>query len=93
MQPVTNTWKYLWASGNALLEVKAVIGGTDRSAEVCTAPVINRATMQNGLSVGNVVSATCTLTLRTNAAIARSAAVEVEMRLTDSTTTSEWRPT
>lgn len=92
MQPVTNTWKYLWASGNALLEVKAVIGGTDRSAEVCTAPVINRATTQNGLSVGNVVSATCMLMLRTSASIARSAAVEVEMRLTDGTTTSEWRP-
>ena len=92
MQPVTNTWKYLWASGNALLEVKAMIGGTDRSAEVCAAPVINRATTQNGLSVGNVVSATCMLTLRTSASIARSAAVEVEMRLTDGTTTSEWRP-
>ena len=92
MQPVTNTWKYLWASGNALLEVKAVIDGTDRSAEVCTAPVINRATTQNGLSVGNVVSATCMLMLRTSASIARSAAVEVEMRLTDGSTTSEWRP-
>ena len=80
-------------SGNTvILETRVTIGGTDRSVEVCTAPVINRATMQNGLSVGNVVSATCMLTLRTSASIARSAAVEVEMRLTDGSTTSEWRP-
>ena len=80
-------------SGNTvILETRVTIGGTDRSAEVCTAPVINRATTQNGLSVGNVVSATCMLMLRTSASIARSAAVEVEMRLTDGTTTSEWRP-
>lgn len=92
MQTTSATWKTLWASGSALLEVKAVIGGTDRSAEICAAPVIRRATMQNGLSVGNVVSATCTLTLRTTAAIARSASAALSMRLTDGTTASEWLP-
>ena len=92
MQTTSNTWKALWASGDALLEVRAVIGGTDRSAELCAAPVINRATMQNGLSVGNVVSATCALALRTTAAIARSAPVALSMRLTDGTTASEWLP-
>ena len=93
MQTTSATWDTLWASGNALLEIKAVIGGTDRSTEVCTAPVINRATMQNGLSVGNVVSAICMLTLRTSATIARSASVVLSMRLTDGDeTTSEWLP-
>jgi hypothetical protein len=48
--------------------------------------------MQELLSVGNVVSATCLITLRTTNAIAPSAAVVVEMRLTDGTTPSEWLP-
>ena len=57
-----------------------------------TAPVINRALMQNGLSVGNAVSATCSFTVRTEDAVPRSAEVKVQMRLTNGTTTSEWLP-
>lgn len=93
MQTTSATWKSLWSSGEARLEVKAVIGGTDRSAELSAAPVISRGTMQNGLTIGSVVSATCALSLRAASPIARSASVALSMRLVnDAGTASEWLP-
>ena len=91
MQTTSQTWKTLWASGAAKLEARATIGGTTYTDEI-SAPVIRRALMQELPSVGNVVSAACLITLRTSDAIAPSAAVLVEMRLTDGTTSSEWLP-
>lgn len=88
MQTTSQTWKDLWAAGNAWLETKAVINGTDYT-EISN-PVINRALMQNGCSIGNAVSATCQFSVRTSAAIPKSATVVIKMRLTDGTTTSEW---
>ena len=88
MQTTSQTWKDLWAAGNAWLETKAVINGTDYTD--ISNPVINRALMQNGLSIGNAVSATCQFSLRTSATIPRSATVVIKMRLNDGTTTSEW---
>ena len=91
MQTTSQTWKTLWASGAAKLEARATIGGTTYTDEI-SAPVIRRALMQELPSVGNVVSATCLITLRTSNVIAPSAAVLVEMRLTDGATSSEWLP-
>ena len=91
MQTTSQTWKTLWASGAAKLEARATIGGTTYTDEI-SAPVIRRALMQELPSVGNVVSATCLITLRTTNAIAPSAGVLVEMRLTDSDNSSEWLP-
>lgn len=88
MQTTSQTWKDLWAAGNAWLETKAVINGTDYT-EISN-PVINRALMQNGCSIGNAVSATCQFSVRTSASIPKSATVVIKMRLTDGTTTSEW---
>ena len=90
MQSTSNLWRRLWASGKAWLETVAVIEGREYSA--ITSPVINRSLMQNGLSVGNTVSATCTFSLRTDDEIPRSAQVVVNMRLTDGTSVSEWIP-
>lgn len=89
MQETSATWKALWAAG-APLQVRAVIGGvayTDISA-----PVICRATMQDKLAVGNVVSASLALSLRGAGRVPRSAAVAIEARLTDGETASEWLP-
>jgi hypothetical protein len=48
--------------------------------------------MQGGLGVGNAVSASLSLAVRTTDDIPKSAPVEILMRLTDGTTSSEWLP-
>lgn len=88
MQTTSATWKSLWASG-AALECRATINSV---AYTDVAPVIRRGAMQSGLRLGNAVSASCSLQLRTTNAIPKSAAVVVEIRLNDGTTASEWLP-
>ena len=90
MQTTSETWKSLWANGNAWLETKAVIAGVEYTD--ISAPAINRAAMQGGLRVGNAVSASLSLAVRTTGDIPKSAPVEILMRLTDGTTSSEWLP-
>jgi len=90
MQSTSATWKGLLAAGNARLEARAVIGGAEYTQ--MTAPVIARALTQGGLSVGNVVSASCQLAVLASGSIPRAATVAVQMRLTDGTTASEWLP-
>lgn len=91
MQTTSSTWQSLWQSGSARLEVRATIGGTVYDG--ISAPVISRATMSDGLSAGNAVSASCSFSLRAaSGGIPKAAAVAVEMRLTDGTATSEWLP-
>lgn len=71
------------------LETRVTIDGTVYDENI-TYPTITRALTQNGLSVGNVTSALCQFSILTDDAIPRAAAVTVEQRLTDGTTTSEW---
>lgn len=89
MQNTSQTWKDMWASGTAILEARSVIAGTAYT-DMPTAPVVNRALMQNGLSIGNAVSATCQLSVRTTDTIPKSAEVVIQYRLTDGATASEW---
>lgn len=88
MQTTSQTWKDLWASGTARLEARAIIAGVEYTD--ISAPVINRALMQGGLSIGNAVSATCSFSVRNPGTIPKSAEVIVQKRLTDGTQTSEW---
>lgn len=88
MQTTSQTWKDLWASGTAILEARAIIAGVEYTD--ISAPVINRALMQGGLSIGNAVSATCSFSVRNPSAIPKSAEVIVQKRLTNGTQTSEW---
>lgn len=88
MQTTSQTWKDLWASGDARLEARAIIAGVEYTD--ISAPVINRALMQGGLSIGNAVSATCSFSVRNPGTIPKSAEVIVQKRLTDGTQTSEW---
>ena len=90
MQTTSATWKALLAGGGAWMEAQALINGT--AYALMSSPVINRALTQAGMAVGNAVSATCQLSIQTNAVIPRAAEVVVRMRLTDGTTTSEWLP-
>lgn len=73
------------------LEAAAEIDGTTYT-DLPAAPVVNRALMQDGLSVGNAVSASCALSIRTGNSIPRAAEVLLKVRLTDGTITSEWLP-
>ena len=81
----------LGALGDVQLEAVAGIGGTEY-ADLPAAPVVNRALMQGGLSVGNAVSASCALSVRTGDSLPRAAEVLLKMRLTDGETASEWLP-
>lgn len=90
MQQTSADWKRLWAAG-ARLEARATIAGTE--CTLVSAPVISRALTQGGMTVGNAVSATCQLSVRTGGAgIPRAAPVVVEMRLSDGADASEWLP-
>lgn len=88
MQNTSALWKSLWASGAARLETRAIIAGVEYTD--ISAPVINRALMQGGLSIGNAVSATCSFSVRNPGTIPKSAEVVIQKRLTDGTQTSEW---
>lgn len=88
MQTTSALWKQLWASGSARLETVAVIAGVEY-ADI-SAPVINRALMQGGLTIGNAVSATCNFTVRNAGTVPRSAEVVIKKRLTDGAQSSEW---
>ncbi len=89
MQTTSPVWEGLFASG-AALQARATVGGTVYTD--IGVPVINRATMQDRLAVGNVVSASLALALRSAGSVPRSAAVVIEIRLTDGETASEWLP-
>ena len=91
MQTTSQTWQSLFATG-ARLEARATIGETVYSGHGITAPVIYRALMGDALGAGNAVSASCSLSLRAPGTVAKAAAVAVEMRLTDGSTSSEWLP-
>ena len=93
MQTTSTVWDDLWASGTATLDAVAVIGGVEYTD--ISAPLITRGTMQGQLSVGNVVSACCALSVRAaSSAIPRSAVVQIKHRLVsaDGATVSEWLP-
>lgn len=89
MQTTSATWQSLWAAG-AALEARAVINGTTYTD--ISAPRIDRALMQQGLTIGNTVSATCRFSIRDPGTIPRSAEVVMSMRLNDGETQSEWLP-
>lgn len=91
MQTTSATWKALWASGEAMLETRAIIA--DVAYTQMTSPTISRALTQDGLSIGNAVAASCQFAvLADSAAVPKAAPVRIEMRLRDGDTMSEWLP-
>lgn len=90
MQETSALWKSMWATGQARLESKAYIDGTEYTQ--ISDPVISRAALLNSLTVGNASSATCEFTVRTNDTIPKGAEVIVVQRLVDGDTVSEWLP-
>lgn len=78
------------ADGDVWLESKAIIAGVEYTD--ISAPTINRALMQTGLSIGNATSAACQFYIREPGVIPKSAEVQIVMRLNDGETQSEWLP-
>ena len=89
MRTTSQTWDELYASDGGYLETKAIINGAEYTD--ISAPVITRAAMQDAMTVGNVISASCVFTVRTSDVIPKSAQVEICSRYTDGTTNSEWK--
>ena len=89
MRQRSETWAHLAARGRFTQEVKAKIGNAEYSA--ISAPIIDRSLMPSAMSVGNCISASMKVTIRTDAEIAAAAAVQIHVRLTDGTTYSEWK--
>lgn len=79
MQATSQLWKDLVAADSFNVEVKAIINGVEYTE--ISAPLITRSLMQDGLSIGNVISANCQITIMTDNAIPKSAEVQVKMRL------------
>lgn len=90
MRTTSTTWDELRASNAGILETKAVINGTEYT--LTSAPVINRSAVQDAMTVGNVISASCVLTINTTDTIPKAAKVEILSRYTDGETSSEWLP-
>lgn len=88
MQETSALWKSIWATGQAQLESKAYINGTEYTQ--ISDPVISRAALLNSLTVGNASSATCEFTVRTTDNIPKGAEVIVVQRLVYNNTASEW---
>lgn len=90
MQDRSALWKSIVSDGNFYTEAKAEINGTEYTE--ISAPMINRASCSKALSVGNCVSATLQLSIRTEDIIPRSAEVIVRQRVSNGEESSEWLP-
>lgn len=89
MRQRSETWARLAARGRFTQEVKAKIGNAEYTA--ISAPIIDRSLMPSAMSVGNCISASMKVTIRTDAEIPAAAAVQIHVRLTDGATYSEWK--
>ena len=87
MRETSATWDALHDSDAGILDTKAVINGAEYFD--FSAPVINRAAMQDAMTVGNVISASCVFTVRTEDSIPKAARVEIFSRYTDGEQQSE----
>ena len=83
MQSTSETWKSLAAMEGTRVEAKLIINGIEYTD--IEPPVITRGLTQNGLEIGNVVSAMCSFVLDTSNTIPKSAEVQVKTRLVGGT--------
>lgn len=90
MRERSELWKSIAASGDYRVDTVAVIGGVTYAA--ISAPVINRAMIADGFSVGNCVAASMQVSVMTEDTIPDSAEVVIRSRLTkDMVTYTEWK--
>ena len=90
MQSRSALWQQIVEGGNFQLQTVAVIGSTTYSQ--ISAPKITRAAAPDALSAGNCTSAMMDISILTDDAIPKSSQIDIQMRVTDGTNTSEWLP-
>ena len=85
----SQTWQDIVARGNWAMQTKLVIDGVEY-IEI-SAPVIERATMEKPLEIGNVVCATLQVSVLASGPFAAGAEITVYARIFDTQATSEWK--
>ena len=91
MQNTSVTYKALLAAG-APKEVRVIIAGTTYTQASIMSASVSAAVESEAATVGNTVAKTLNLVLRNPGEIPRMARIEVQYRLNDGTTQSEWIP-
>jgi hypothetical protein len=91
MQPVSATYEALLAAG-APKEVRVIIAGTTYTQANIVSATTKGALFEQADTIGNAVAKELDLVLRSYNTIPRMAKIQVEFRLNDGTTQSEWLP-
>lgn len=91
MQATSQTYKNLLAAG-APKEVQAIIAGTTYTQAKIMSASVSAAVESEAATVGNTVAKTLNLVLRNPGEIPRMAQIQMQYRLNDGTTQSEWIP-
>ena len=91
MQPVSATYEALLAAG-APKEVRVIIAGTTYTQANIISATIKASLMETAATIGNATAKELDLSLRNYGSIPRMAQIQVQYRLNDGTTQSEWLP-
>lgn len=91
MQPVSATYETLLAQG-APKEVRCIIAGTTYTQAKIVSATIRAALFDKAATIGNAPAKELNLVLRNYGSIPRMAQIQVQFRLNDGTTQSEWLP-
>ena len=91
MQPVSATYTALLASG-APKEVRAIIAGVAYGQDKIVSATSKAALFEKAATIGNAVAKELDIVLRNYGEIPRMAQIQMQFRLDDGTTQSEWLP-
>lgn len=91
MQPVSATYEALLAAG-APKEVRCIIAGTTYTQAKIVSATIKASLMEQAATIGNATAKELDLVLRNYGSIPRMAQIQVQFRLKQGNTASEWLP-
>lgn len=91
MQATSQTYKNLLAAG-APKEVRAIIAGVTYGQDKIQSASTKAADMDEAATVGNCVAKELNIVIRNPGEIPRMAQIQMQFRLNDGTTQSEWLP-
>ena len=91
MQTVSRTYTALWRAG-AKKETRAIIGGATYTEANIVSAGASAALMDKAATVGNCTAKELNMVLYNPSAIPRMAEIQMQIRLTDGVTVSEWVP-
>ena len=85
----SQTWQDIVARNRWAMQTKLEIDGVEHTE--ISAPIIERATMERPLEIGNVVCSTLRVSVRASGPFAPGAEITVYARISDTQATSEWK--